>query len=613
MPKSRSSASPTNFRALPRCETLEDRITPAVTVRFDYTYDTTGYFDFADRRAALDEVANTITANMNDSLAALTPSVRNSWQATTWNSATNSTLNFANLAVGADELVVFITAGNLGGALGVASGGSYSASGAQDWLNTVRTRGQAGVDGGTDYATWGGLIAFNSAANFSFSGSPSSSQFDFKSVASHELMHIFGFGLDNPSYTRHTGTGRFTGSNVVATAGYAVPLQSGEADHFAPGTTYGGHESIMTPAVRAGQVKAFGGLEYAALRDIGWGSASAGTVQVPAAPIAAAPATPTTDGIANARFVVGGGAGGESTITGYGAQGQMTYSSVAFDGFLGGVRVATGDMTGDNLDDLVVAAGPGGGPRIIVIDGATGHQIQSFFAFDAGFRGGVNIALADFDRDGRADIIAGAGFGGGPHVKVFSGRDPSIVLASFLAFDARYIGGVSIAAGDLNGDGTADLAVGAMGGHIATFDGAAIARGNPEALLEQIAAFEAGFGGDISVAVGDLNGDGFGEVIVGAATGSAPRIVAFDGRSLLSRRTVYAASFFAGDANSHAGIRVAALDVDGDGRADIVASPGAGSDGEVRVYTAAFGFGGTPAPAMTVHNSSWAANGTYVG
>ena len=52
---------------------------------------------------------------------------------------------------------------------------------------------------------------------------------------------------------------------------------------------------------------------------------------------------------------------------------------------------------------------------------------------------------------------------------------------------------------------------------------------------------------------------------------------------------------------------------DGDGRADIIASPGANSDGKVRVYTAAIGFGGSPPPAMTVQNSAWAISGTYVG
>ena len=116
-------------------------------------------------------------------------------------------------------------------------------------------------------------IAFNSSTNFNYTGSPSASQYDFKSVAEHEMMHIFGFGLDNHSFTRYTATGFFTGPNVVATTGFPVQMQAGtDPDHFAAGTRYNGQESVMTPAVTAGRVKRFSALDYAALRDIGWGS-----------------------------------------------------------------------------------------------------------------------------------------------------------------------------------------------------------------------------------------------------------------------------------------------------------------------------------------------------
>ena len=599
------------FRAIPRCEALEDRITPTVHIRFDYAFDTSGYFNAPERRAALEEVAATITANIGDSLTALTPSGTNTWQARTWNSATNSPVNIDNLVVGADEIVIYITAGNLGGALGIASGGAYSASGSQQWLNSVRTRGQAGVASGTDYATWGGLISFNSGKNFNFSGQPGASQFDFRSVASHELLHIFGFGLENPSYTRYTATGAFTGPNLVATAGYAVPLQIGEPDHFAPNTRYQGQESVMTPSVTAGQIKRIGALEYAVLRDIGWSPTPSQSISVPASPVQAQPAIAPA---AITSFVVGGGEGSAGSVTGYGANGQTVFSSVPFAGFLGGVRVATGDVNGDGVADLIAAAGPGGGPRVVVLDGTNGRQIASFFAFDPGFVNGVYVATGDFDSDGHADIVVAAGFGAGPHVKVFSGRNLGIELASFYTFDPRYVGGLDIATGDVNGDGTPEIVVGAIGGAIATFDGASIRAGRePRRLFADSLAFDIDYNGRISLAVGDVNGDGFADVIVGAGAGNGPRIAAFDGRQLLQGRISYAASFYAGDPNNRAGIRVAAADVDGDGREDIIAAPSPNSDSQVRVYSSRTGFGGTPPPWITLQNSSWAANGTYVG
>ena len=614
MPQPNPEAIRANFRAIPHCESLEDRITPAVHVRFDYTFDTQGFFNSAERRAALDEVATAITANIGDSLTAIAPTAGNKWQARAWNSATNSQINVDNLAVGSDELVIFISAGNLsGGALGIASGGAYASSGSQEWLNSVRTRGQAGADGGTDYSTWGGMIAFNTAANFNFSGTPGGTQFDFKSVASHEMMHIFGFGLSNPSYLRYTSTGAFTGPNVVGTTGYAVQLQTGEVDHFAPGTKFQGQEPLMSPSVAAGQVKRLGALDYAALRDIGWSATPTQIVTAPAAPVAAG--APIAAPAAVTNFVVGGGDGGVGTVAGFGAGGQQTFSSVPFgSNFLGGVRVASGDVNGDGVADLILAAGPGGGPRVVILDGTTGREINSFFAFDPAFRNGIYVATADFNKDGFSDIVVAAGFGGGPHVKVFSGKHPNDEMTSFFAFDPRYLGGLDLATGDVNGDGTADLVVGALGGSLATFNGTTIRAGQtPGRLVSDFLAFDLNFNGRISLAVGDLNGDGFAEIIVGAGAGNAPRVAAFHGRDLLKGRTSFVASFYAGDPNSHAGIRVAAADLDGDGREDIIASPITKSDGQLRVYSSKIGFVGSPSPWFTLQNSAWATNGTYVG
>jgi hypothetical protein len=126
---------------------------------------------------------------------------------------------------------------------------------------------------------------------------------------------------------------------------------------------------------------------------------------------------------------------------------------------------------------VVTAAGPGGGPHVRVVD-ATGRERASFFAYAPGFTGGVRVATGDVNGDGVADVITGPGPGGGPHVQVFDGRalfDGSLVLLhSFFAYPPGFTGGVFVGAVDLTADGKADIvtAAGAGGGpHVRAFDG----------------------------------------------------------------------------------------------------------------------------------------------
>ena len=223
-------------------------------------------------------------------------------------------------------------------------------------------------------------------------------------------------------------------------------------------------------------------------------------------------------------------------------------------------------MNGDGVPDTIVGAGPGAmGGAIKVLDGVTGAELFSFFAFE-GFSGGVFVASGDVNGDGRADIIVSADAGATPHVKVFSGLDGSL-LRSFYAFDAGYSGGVRVAAGDVNGDGYADIIVGSGVGasHVEVFSGA------DGTVLQSFIAFD-GFSGGVYVGAGDLNNDGFADVIVGAGAGApGGHVEVFSGAdgSLLS-------SFFAYDSGFLGGARVGSGQVNGTTALLAGAGPGAG-------------------------------------
>src|SRR5205807_2103282 len=89
-----------------------------------------------------------------------------------------------------------------------------------------------------------------------------------------------------------------------------------------------------------------------------------------------------------------------------------------------------------------------------------GSLLASFFPFAQGFTGGVFVAAADLNGDGHADVIVGAGAGGGPQVNAYSGANLSQLLLSFFAYDQSFTGGVRVGAADADGDGKPDIFTG---------------------------------------------------------------------------------------------------------------------------------------------------------
>jgi hypothetical protein len=260
--------------------------------------------------------------------------------------------------------------------------------------------------------------------------------------------------------------------------------------------------------------------------------------------------------------------------------------------FTGGVRVAVGDVNGDGIADLITAPGPGTEPVVRIFSGLDGAEFSSFFAFEPSFTGGVYVAAADLDADGKVEIVVSPDETGGPRVRVLKGPEGSETLADFFAFETSFLGGVRVALGDVDGSGTVDLIVAAgFGGgpRVAVFDGTWLAPGPVEIprLLPDFFAFEDTLRNGVYVAAGDLTGNGRADLVFGAGPGGGPRVMAWDAEWLLASgglEQVTLLNFFAHDPTQRSGVPVAVGDLDGDGRGDLLVGSGQGGDGIVKGY-----------------------------
>lgn len=245
-----------------------------LSIRFDYSLDSSGFFGSQDRRNSLQFAGNSIISKFSDQLTAIQPAGTDQWSANFLNPSTGAQDTRSNLVIPANEILIFVGARALvANELGHGEKGGFSASSSsQTFLNTVAARGQAGAlaNTQTDFGPWGGTISFSSTATWHFGLTTDGldpNEFDFVSVASHEILHSLGFGLANSWNSKVVGG--FTGVNSVAIAGKS-PVPLNDVSHWAIGTTSNGQIAAMTPETTNGQRKLPTRLDFAGMQDIGW-------------------------------------------------------------------------------------------------------------------------------------------------------------------------------------------------------------------------------------------------------------------------------------------------------------------------------------------------------
>ena len=255
---------------------------------------------------------------------------------------------------------------------------------------------------------------------------------------------------------------------------------------------------------------------------------------------------------------------GRARDTSLGEQDVTIYGARAGD--QAGRAVAAGDLNGDGIDDIVIgvpfADGPDGsrtdageaavvfgssGLPLVVDLGSAGADVTIYGA-DAGDFAAFALAVADVSGDGVADVAVGAFAAGGPDNARGSAGEVYVVFGSHrlsraidLAAGEQAVTlygakagdrlGESVGAGDVNGDGVADLLAAApfarqAAGETYVIPGGAsmpavidiAAGGRQTTLLGPDAGDQAGH----SLASGDVDGDGVGDILLGAVSADGP-------------------------------------------------------------------------------------------
>lgn len=223
-----------------------------------------------------------------------------------------------------------------------------------------------------------------------------------------------------------------------------------------------------------------------------------------------------------------------------------------------GSTVMTADLDGDGADETIVADEA----RVEIWNGV-GEKTASFYPYGENYNKGINFVVGDVNHDEKLEIVTGTERGGGPHVRIFNWQG-RLIHPGFFAYGKNFRGGVSVALGDLDGNGWPEIITGAgFGGgpHVRIFSGGG------KLMNPGFFAFDPKFRGGVNVAAADLDDDGKAEIITGAGLGGSPQVKVWSGDKFTLR-----AEFFVFNAKSRGGVRVSALDLDKDGKAEILAS-----------------------------------------
>jgi len=225
-------------------------------------------------------------------------------------------------------------------------------------------------------------------------------------------------------------------------------------------------------------------------------------------------------------------------------EGQLLKKFLVFDSkFIGGVNVALANLKAKEGPELIVTAASVGSSQVKIFD-LNGKLKHQFFAGHRNYFGSLSVATGDLEGNGDDKIVIAYGSGQEPQVKIFDRTGK--LIGVFLAYEKSFRGGIKVAVANLDGrrDGNKDEIIVSPGKgrepQVKIFN-------NYGQLQKKFLAYGKNWQGGFSVAAGDLNNDGISEIAVGANSGATPHVRIFDySGSLLESFYAWESSFDGG-------------------------------------------------------------------
>lgn len=282
---------------------------------------------------------------------------------------------------------------------------------------------------------------------------------------------------------------------------------------------------------------------------------------------------------------------GSTRISAFRLSGGAPFRTIeAFGNEVGGpISIAAGNLTGDARAEIVAAAPTYAGPEVKIFNATTGTAETALYPYGGESVSSVAVALGDVNGDGKRDIVLSADTPDGTEVKAVD--VDGVQLADFYVLDASIVPGASIAAGDLDGDGKAEIV---LGGGPTTAPWPPVANGPDQRVavyeadgteVHRLDAYPGLFQGGVRVGLADLLGDSRPEMITAPGPGTSPEIEIWSQQWVNGQdRGTRLGHFLAFDSAFHGGVSLATGAVDGGSRAEIVTSSGPGRPAEVRVF-----------------------------